>query len=120
MSRPCSRPSSLTSTTWTRTQWGGVNIGEPVAATDPEGDTLTYSLDADQARRPSTLTRRPGQLRTKAALNFETTPNYSVTVTATDTGAATDTIIITITVNNLEEPGHGNAIVPAAPGSLPS
>ena len=44
-------------------------------------------------------------MQTKAALDFETTPNYSVTVTATDTGAATDTIIITITVNNVDEPG---------------
>ena len=38
-------------------------------------------------------------------MDFETTPSYSVTVTATDTGAATDTIIITIDVNNLDEAG---------------
>ena len=82
----------------------GVNIGEPVTATDPEGDTLTYSLDADGAASFD-IGASSGQLQTKAALDFETTPNYSVTVTATDTGAATDTIIITITVNNLDEPG---------------
>ena len=82
----------------------GVNIGEPVAATDPEGDTLTYSLDVDGAESFD-IGSTTGQLQTKAALDFETTPNYSVTVTATDTGAATDTIIITITVNNVDEPG---------------
>ena len=82
----------------------GENIGEPVAATDPEGDTLTYSLDAAGATSFD-IGSTTGQLRTKAALDFETTPSYSVTVTATDTGAATDTIIITITVNNLDEAG---------------
>ncbi len=82
----------------------GEDIGEPVAATDPEGDTLTYSLDTAGAESFD-IGSTTGQLQTKAALNFETTPSYSVTVTATDTGAATDTIIITITVNNLEEPG---------------
>ena len=82
----------------------GVNIGDPVAATDADSDTLTYSLDATSAASFD-IDAASGQLRTKAALNFETTPSYSVTVTATDTGAATDTIIITITVNNLEEPG---------------
>ena len=82
----------------------GEDIGEPVAATDPEGDTLTYSLDVDGAESFD-IVATTGQLQTKAALNFETTPSYSVTVTATDTGADTDTIIITITVNNLDEPG---------------
>ncbi len=82
----------------------GQDIGDPVAATDTENDTLTYSLDATGAASFDIISTT-GQLLTKAALNFETTPSYSVTVTATDTGAATDTIIITITVNNLEEPG---------------
>ncbi len=82
----------------------GEDIGEPVAATDPDNDILTYSLDAAGATSFD-IGSITGQLLTKAALNFETTPSYSVTVTATDTGAATDTIIITITVNNLDEPG---------------
>ncbi len=45
----------------------GVNIGEPVAATDPEGDTLTYSLDAATARTSFDIGSITGQLRTKAA-----------------------------------------------------
>ena len=82
----------------------GEDIGPPVTATDDDNDPLTYSLDVDGAESFD-IGSTTGQLQTKAALDFETTPNYSVTVTATDTGAATDTIIITITVNNLDEPG---------------
>ena len=83
----------------------GVNIGEPVAATDPNsGDTLTYSLDAAGAESFD-IGASSGQLRTKAALDFETPATYGVTVTATDTAGATDTITVTITVNNVDEPG---------------
>ena len=82
----------------------GVNIGAPVAATDAENDTLTYTLDAAGAMSFD-IVATTGQLRTKAALDFETTPRYRVEVTATDTAAGTDTITVTITVDNLDEPG---------------
>ena len=82
----------------------GVNIGEPVAATDADGDTLTYSLDPAGAASFD-IDSTDGQLQTKAALDFETTASYSVTVTATDTAAATGTISVSITVNNLDEAG---------------
>ena len=82
----------------------GEDIGEPVAATDPEDNPLTYSLDVDGAASFD-INKDTGQLRTKAALDFETTANYSVTVTATDTAGATDTIPVFIDVNNLDEAG---------------
>ena len=82
----------------------GVDIGEPVAATDSENDTLTYSLDS-----PGTdvfdIVSTTGQLRTRAALDHETTPSYTVTVTATDTAGGTDDVVVIITVNNVDEPG---------------
>ena len=81
----------------------GVNIGEPVAATDPDNDPLTYSLDADGAASFD-IVATTGQLRTKANVDHETTATYGVTVTATDTAGATDTIRVTITVNNVDEP----------------
>ena len=66
----------------------GANIGEPVVATDPDEDTLTYSLGGDDAASfaidPST-----GQLTTATALDHETKASYSVTVTATDPSGAT-------------------------------
>ena len=85
----------------------GVNIGEPVAATDPDDDPLTYSLDPAGALSFDIVVTT-GQLQTKAALDYETTAifaTYFVTVTATDTAGATVTITVYITVNNLDEPG---------------
>ena len=82
----------------------GEDIGEPVAATDPEDNTLTYSLDTDGAASFD-INKDTGQLRTKADLDHEATATYSVTVTATDTAGATGTISVRIDVNNLDEAG---------------
>ena len=82
----------------------GEDIGEPVAATDPEDNTLTYSLDTAGAASFD-INKDTGQLRTKADLDHETTATYFVTVTATDTAGATGTISVSIDVNNLDEPG---------------
>ena len=84
--------------------WRARGIGEPVAATDPEDDTLTYSLDTAGAASFD-IDATTGQLRTKADLDHEITATYGVTVTATDTAGATGTITVTITVNNVDEPG---------------
>ena len=96
--------STVCRATWTRTRHRVEDIGEPVTATDPEDNTLTYSLDADGAASFD-INKDTGQLRTKADLDHETTATYSVTVTATDTAGATGTISVTIDVNNLDEPG---------------
>ena len=90
----------------------GVNIGDPVAAEDPEGDTLTYSLSGTDAGAFTIITST-GQLRTEEALDFETKSNYSVTVevhdgrdgsgnTSTDID---DSQSVTVTIENVEEPG---------------
>ena len=97
-------PSAMATRTIPENTPAGRNIGAPVAATDPDNDALTYSLD-NLDRAVFDIGSTDGQLRTKAALDFETTPYYSVTVTATDTAGATDTISVTIDVNNLDEPG---------------
>ena len=101
----------------------GVNIGDPISATDADeddkefGNTLTYSLEGTDAASfdidPST-----GQLITKAALDFENphggTGNgintYLVTVKVED-GESRDTDVmqrVDITVTDVDEP-------PAAP-----
>ena len=86
----------------------GTNIGAPVVATDANGDTLTYSLEGTDASS-FRINGSTGQLRTSAALDFETKSTYSVGVTATDLGGLSDTIDVTINVTDVVE------VVPEVP-----
>ena len=83
----------------------GVNLGAPFTATDGDNDLLTYSLGSSGNADSFSIDAVSGQLQTKAPLDYETTPSYSVTVTATDPSGADDAITVTITVNNLDEAG---------------
>ena len=88
------------------------NIGVPVAATDPERNRLTYSL-AGTDFAAFTIVTSNGQLRTSEALDFETKRTYSVTVEVHDgrdgsdmpSTSVDDTQAVTITIENVEEPG---------------
>ena len=90
----------------------GANIGAPVAADDPENDSLTYTLTGTDADA-FTIVERTGQIRVKDNLDFETKPSYSITVEVHDgrdgSGATSTTIdytqAVTIMVENVEEPG---------------
>ena len=89
------------------------NIGTPLTATDPDaGDVLTYTLSgADEGS--FTIIESTGQLQTKAALDYETKPSYTVTVSVSDSkdaggsgdSAADDTITVTVTITNVNEEG---------------
>ena len=78
-----------------------INIGSAVAAKDPEKSKLTYTLGGTDAAAFS-IDDATGQLKTKAALDFEDKDSYSVTITVSD-GNLTDTITVTINVTDLEE-----------------
>ena len=88
----------------------GVNIGDPIAARDDEGDTLTYSLGSGGDLFDIVATS--GQLQTEAALNHEATSSHVVTVRVHDgkdragaAGTATDdSIRVTVMVEGVEEP----------------
>ena len=82
----------------------GVTLGAPFTAMDGDGDTLTYSLSGTGAP-DFEIDAASGQLRTRAALDHETTSSYNVTVTATDPSADSNSITVTVTVENVEEPG---------------
>ena len=84
----------------------GVDIGDPVAATDPNSDTLTYSLGGPDTSLFS-LDSSDGQLSVAsgAALDYEKPGSYFVTVTAKDPSSNADTITVTISLTNVEEAG---------------
>ena len=81
----------------------GMAIGEPITATDEDAeDTLTYSLD-EMGEMYFDIDSATGQLMTEAALDYEMTTSYDVTVTATDSGELTATIMVTIMVTDVDE-----------------
>ena len=79
----------------------GVNINTPVAATDADNDALTYTLSGPDAAAFS-MDPTTGQLRTHAALDYETKPTYTVIITVSD-GTFTNTITVTINVTDVDE-----------------
>ena len=90
----------------------GVDIGDPVAATDPDGtdadpdtadaQSLTYSLGDTADDDSFAIDAATGQLKTNGELDFETQSEYMVTVTAFD-GAIGTPITVTISVTDVNE-----------------
>ena len=68
-----------------------------MAASDANGDALTYALSGTDAASFA-IDPDTGQLMTLEALDYETKATYSVTVTASDSGGLSDSIDVTITV----------------------
>ena len=79
----------------------GANIGTAIAATDPDGNTLTYTLGGTDAAS-FVIEVATGQLKTKETLDYETKNSYSITVTVSD-GSLTDTIAGTINITDANE-----------------
>ena len=84
-------------------------IGNPVLATDADGDTLTYTLGGADAG-PFDIDAATGQITVGAAttLDYETQTTYTVVVTATDIFDVTDSVTVTISVTNVDLPGKAN------------
>ena len=90
------------------------DIGPALTATDADEDRLTYSIQ-NAHTSPFTIVRSTGQLQVGQPLDHETQETYTVIVQVTDSEDADgnfeipavvdDTITVTITVNDLEEPG---------------
>ena len=99
----------------------GVNIGTPVAATDADGDTLTYTLGGTDASSFS-IDRTTGQLRTRSTLDYETKTTYTVTITVSD-GSLSDTTTVRINVTNVDEtpvPEAQETIISLSPSPVQS
>ncbi len=84
-----------------------INIGSAVTATDPDEDTLTYTLGGTDAASFD-IDSTNGQLKTKAALDFETKTTYTVTISVTDGNGGTDAIDVTVNVTDLDETPSNN------------
>ncbi len=81
----------------------GQDIGDPISATDPDGDSLTYRLSGPDTNS-FTIISSSGQLQTKAGVtyNYKTKPVYSVVVEAADGRGGTDAITVRIVVLSSE------------------
>ena len=73
----------------------GADVGDPVTASDADGDTLTYKLTGDDN---FTIDSESGQITTTALLDYDMMASHMVTVTADDGRGSTDSIDVTITV----------------------
>ena len=84
----------------------GRDIGDAVEATDPDGNRLTYTLEGP-GKDSFTITS-DGNIRTRAALNYEERSSYSVTVKVDDgqrkdNSVAAKSVSITV-LDRLERP----------------
>ena len=83
----------------------GENVGDPVTATDPEDDTLTYALGGDDAASFA-IDPATGQISVGEGteLDFESEmTTYTVTVTATDGEGLYDMVTVTINVTDVND-----------------
>ena len=82
------------------------NIGQPVAATDPDtGETLTYTLEGTDAGKFD-IVSTSGQLLTKVGTkyDYEQQRTYSVTVVVEDSDDNSAEIMVTLSVIDQNEP----------------
>ena len=94
--------SATTSRTVEENTVAGKNIGNPVEASDDNNDTLTYVKGGTDAASFA-IDSDTGQLMTLEALDRETKATYSLTVTARDPEGLNSSVVVTITVTNVNE-----------------
>ena len=84
----------------------GHSVGAPFAATDPDGDPVSYALSGADSGSFA-VGRTSGQITLAAGvvLDHEAKASYAVTVTATDGGGLSASIAVTINVTKVDEAG---------------
>ena len=82
----------------------GTPVGSALTATDPNGDTLSYSLSGTDAYYFG-IDSSTGQLIVKEPLDFETQSVYEVTIRVSDDRNASVDVDVTITITNVDEAG---------------
>ena len=74
-----------------------------VSATHPDDDTIEYSITAGNTGNAFAIGASSGAITVAGALDFETTPSYTLTVQAEDDDEDTDTVTVTINVTDVVE-----------------
>ncbi len=73
-----------------------------VAGSDPDGDTLSYTITAGNSGGLFSIGSSTGTIKTAKALDYETATKHTLSVTASD-GSLTDTATVTVNVTNINE-----------------
>ena len=106
-------PSATDTRTVDENEPAGSNVGAPFVATDADNDRLSYFLSGTDAAAFE-INSSSGQLRTRAALDYEAKQSYQVDVTATDPSGGSGEVTVTISVGNVQEAGTV-ALLPLQP-----
>ena len=101
-------PAATTTRSVSQNAQPGANVGQPLTATDADGDVLTYSLTG-VAASDFEIEEHTGQvtLRQGTVLDPETQPSYTGTATVTDPSSASATTDLTITVTAVAQRTSG-------------
>ena len=75
-----------------------------VSATDPDDDDeVSYSITSGDGAGKFTINEETGEITVAAALDYETTDEYTLTIAAGDGNGGTDSVLATITVTDVAE-----------------
>ena len=100
---PPAFPSATANRSVEESQDAGTAVGDPVTASDAEGDTVTYSMESMYFEIDG-----EGQITTTMELDYETMTSHTVTVTASN-GEGSDSIEVTIRVIDNPPPAFPSA-----------
>ena len=81
----------------------GQAIGDPISATDADGDVLTYRLHGADANSFA-IEESTGQIKTQETHNFEQKDSYSVIVHVSDGEGGQVSLGVDIAINDIDEP----------------
>ncbi len=102
----------------------GTNVGDPITATDGDGDALTYAINGSDAFAIDAA----GQITVLSAPDHETQSSHALTVTVSDGKNAQgdadtsvdDSIAVTVTVVDVDEPSSVSLNLPMKPIAITS
>ena len=91
---------------------GITRVGDPVRASDGDGDTLTYSIISQTPAADFAINSETGQISVAGPIDFETEPSFALFINVSD-GAESATVVFLVLVLNQPENE-----APAAPDNI--